>query len=570
MKRLLKIILITLILALPLLLHPLIVVAPKQNMEIYAGVVPHHLLALDTISKFFESLKIDEPETVIMLSVDHFHQCSSEGVDFITADSTSFRELQIGTELIHSLEDNFSILKDDSKLSLDHGICDILPFLKVNFPSIRFAPFIVSQSLSLEKAREFTEIIHKASNDETFVVASVDFSHYLPEEIAKLHDEKSKRVLLNFEEEGFSNLEVDSPQSLYIARYFAKLRGADSFTVISEGNSNNYLAEKQPQVTSYFSVLFGKELKETIPVELSKTFIFTGDIMLDRNVNNLMKEFGYDYPFEGISTALSGVDCVEGNLEGPILYNKRSYITNSLNFSFDLETASSLSNAHFNILSLANNHSDNSGAKGLTETRQILKENLIIPLGDPADYSDNFSYKVDDTIFISFNFTYSVEQRAFTTVRDLREKHKDSFIIIFVHWGDEYFEKSSSTQKEIAHKFSDAGADLIIGTHPHVVQEIELYHSDERRKDSIIFYSLGNFIFDQYFSKETQEGLAVGLIQRKDNLQFVLIPVDLTNSQPKLMSEKEKTLFLKDLAKKSSEDIREQIEKGTIKLETAP
>jgi len=566
MRKLLKIILIVLILALPLLLHPLIAVAPKQNIEIYAGVVPHHLLASDTISRLFESLKMDEPETVIMLSVDHFHQCSSEGIDFITADSTSFRELQIETELIHSIEDNFSILKDNSKLSLDHGICDILPFLKVNFPNIRFAPFIISQNLSLEKAKEFTEKVNKFSNGKTIIVASVDFSHYLPEEVAKLHDEKSKRVLLNFEEKEFSNIEVDSPQALYIARYFSKLRGADSFTVISEGNSNNYLVEKQPQVTSYFSVLFGKELKETIPVESSKTFIFTGDIMLDRNVNKLMEEFSYDYPFEEISRALSGVDYITGNLEGPILYNKRPYIANSLNFSFGLETASSLANVHFNILSLANNHSDNSGAKGLTETRQILERNSIKPLGDPADYSDNFSYKVDDTIFISFNFTYSIDQRAFATVRDLRETHKDSFIIILVHWGDEYFEKSSSTQREIAHKFSDAGANIVIGSHPHVVQEIELYHSDERRKDSVIFYSLGNFIFDQYFSKETQQGLAVGLIQGKDNLQFVLIPVDLTNSQPKLMSEKEKTLFLQDLAKRSSEDISEQINTGLITL----
>jgi len=76
---------------------------------------------------------MDEPKTVIMLSVDHFHQCNSEGVDFITTDSTSFKNLQTETELIHSLEKSFLILKDDSRLSLDHGICDILPFLKSKF-----------------------------------------------------------------------------------------------------------------------------------------------------------------------------------------------------------------------------------------------------------------------------------------------------------------------------------------------------------------------------------------------------------------------------------------------------
>ena len=566
MSRLLKIILIVVILALPLLLHPLLVVAPKQNIEIYAGVVPHHLLASNIISKFFESLKMDVPETLIMLSVDHFHQCNSEGVGFITTNSTSFKDLQIEIELIQSLESKFLILKDDSKLSLDHGILDILPFLKVNFPDIRFAPFIVSQSLSLEKAREFTEKIHELSSDKTIVVASVDFSHYLPEEIAKLHDEKSERVLLNFEEEGFSNIEVDSPQVLYIARYFSKLKGADSFTVIGEGNSNDYLEEKQPQTTSYFSVLFGKELKETIPTESSKTFIFTGDIMLDRNVDKLIEEFGYDYPFEGISRILSGMDYVAGNLEGPILYNKRPYVTNSLNFSFNQETAKSLSSAHFNILSLANNHSDNSGAKGLSETRQILKQNSIIPVGDPSYCNDEFIYKENDLLILSFNFTYSFNREAINTVQQTRDKYEDSFIVVLLHWGEEYIETSSPSQKKLAHQLIDAGADLIIGTHPHVVQEIELYHSEMRDKDSIIFYSLGNFIFDQYFSKETQEGLAVGLVQSRENLKFVLIPIDLTNSQPKLMNEKEKANFLQNLAKRSSEEIKEQIKIGMISL----
>jgi len=69
--------------------------------------------------------------------------------------------------------------------------------------------------------------------------------------------------------------------------------------------------------------------------------------------------------------------------------------------------------------------------------------------------------------------------------------------------------------KTLLIKLIDSGADLIIGSHPHVVQEIELYHSEERNKDALIFYSLGNFIMDQYFSKETQESLIVGLVKMK-------------------------------------------------------
>jgi len=152
-------------------------------------------------------------------------------------------------------------------------------------------------------------------------------------------------------------------------------------------------------------------------------------------------------------------------------------------------------------------------------------------------------YKDNDLVILSFNFTYSFNPEAVNTVQQTRDKYKDSFIVVLVHWGEEYIETSSSYQRKIAYQLVDAGSDIIIGTHPHVVQEIELYHSDMQNKDSLIFYSVGNFIFDQYFSKETQEGLAVGLIQSKENLKFVLIPIDLTNSQPKLMSEKRKDSF---------------------------
>lgn len=568
MKKQFIVIFITLVILLSLVIFPLTVFAPKQNIEIYAGVVPHHLLASDIILKFFNSLRMDESDVMVLISPDHFHQCNLKGVDFITTDSENFKDFQIERTLIQGIANNFSVLANSTLLSLDHGVVDILPFLKLNFPHVKLVPVIVSQSLNLEKAKKFTETLFTLSKAKTTVIASVDFSHNLKEEIANLHDERSIRVFLNFEEEGFSNIDVDSPQALFIARYFSKLNGADSFTLIGKGNSNNYLKEKQPQTTSYFSALLGKGLKEALTKNTTETFIFTGDIMLDRAVNNLMQEFGFDYPFEKIKKTLSSIDYVVGNLEGPILYNKKPYIKNSLNFSFDKKTALALASTHFNILSLANNHTDNSGAKGLTETREILKTHSITPIGDPLYSNDKFTYKVNNTIFLAFNFTYFFDNTSIKTVQKVRETYKDAFIIVFVHWGEEYTPISSSYVRTIAHQIIDAGGDVIIGSHPHVVQEVELYHSKERGKDSLIFYSLGNFVFDQYFSKETQTGLAVGLIKDKDYQEFILIPIDLTNSQPKLMDEKEKTLFLKELAKRSSAQIKNEIEKGVIKLPT--
>ena len=134
-------------------------------------------------------------------------------------------------------------------------------------------------------------------------------------------------------------------------------------------------------------------------------------------------------------------------------------------------------------------------------------------------------------------------------------------MIVFLHWGEEYQLISSSSQRKLAHSLIDAGADLIIGSHPHVVQEIEKY------KGKLIFYSLGNFIFDQYFSRETQKGLAVSLELYPSRIIYKLYPYTLFHSQPKLMNEKEREWFLNNLAEKSSADLRSQIKNGIIEIE---
>ncbi len=566
MKKLVKIVLIIAIIFTLLQILPKGAVAPEVNIKIFSGVVPHHLLAKKIINNFFISLAADPPETIILLSPDHFNQCKINSVELISASELQIDNINIDSEIIDIINNKFTVLKENSIVSFDHGISGLLPFIKTNLPNTKIVPILVSQNFGFDKAGQFAELISQLQSKNCCIVTSVDFSHYLPKSVADLHDERSTRVLINFESENFQNIEVDSPQALYIARYFAQLKEANSYTIVGKGNSQDFSEAELSETTSYFSAVFGNGLKESFKPLTQKTFIFTGDIMLDRNVEKLMKNYGYNYPFEKIKGTLRGVDFVVGNLEGPIVYDKIQYQYNSLNFSFDKKTANALSNAHFNILSLANNHTDNKGTKGLAETREILSKNQIKAIGGPVDFSDKFIYESDDIIFSAFNFTYFMNNDVYTTIKTLRENNKDAFIITFLHWGNEYEEKSSQTQQNIAHKLIDSGADLIIGSHPHVVQEIELYHSEVRNKDALIFYSLGNFIMDQYFSKETQESLMVGLINDRGNLKFVLMPAKLPDSQPQLMNQAEKNTFLLELANRSSKELKNQILSGVITL----
>jgi poly-gamma-glutamate synthesis protein (capsule biosynthesis protein) len=201
--------------------------------------------------------------------------------------------------------------------------------------------------------------------------------------------------------------------------------------------------------------------------------------------------------------------------------------------------------------------------KGLEETKTILSENQINYSGDPIECDADYLYQKDGIVFYSVNVTYpsncSNEEIA-DWIKETKFYNPESFFVVLVHWGTEYKTVNSEAQSGLAHDMIDAGADLIIGGHPHVVQNIEKYNG------KLIFYSLGNFIFDQYFSKETQEGLAVGMEIYPDKKIYNLYGIQNKSAQAQLMEEEKKKLFLESLAENSSEDLKESIKNGIIEI----
>jgi poly-gamma-glutamate synthesis protein (capsule biosynthesis protein) len=294
-----------------------------------------------------------------------------------------------------------------------------------------------------------------------------------------------------------------------------------------------------------------------------KTIIFVGDIMLDRAVERLMKKNSFLYPFEKISQFLKETDFVFGNLEGPIVKNPPNFSDDSLQFAFYPEAIEGLKFANFNLLSLANNHTLNMGKSGLKQTREFLKNENINFVGDPLKCSDEFLFQKDKITFLAFNKTFTSncpDEEVIETIKSVKKQNPENFLIVSIHWGNEYQIKSSAFQQKLARKIIDAGADLIIGHHPHVVQEIEIYNN------KLIFYSLGNFVFDQYFSEQTQQGLAVRLEINEKKLVFRLFSIQSKLSQPFLMEQKQAEKFLEKLSERSSYDLIEEIKKGVIEI----
>lgn len=264
--------------------------------------------------------------------------------------------------------------------------------------------------------------------------------------------------------------------------------------------------------------------------------MFVGDIMLDRSVWSKMSARGLDYPFRKLDNLFTGADLVVANLEGPVTDRGSHAVPGgSLLFKFEPETVASLVAAGFDLVSLANNHTHNQGAAGLVDTQENLRAGGLTPFGHPRQVSLEDVAQVEVNgwtfAFIGWNMievsdTYQAE--LMTLIEQL-----DSVVdrvVILPHWGNEY-KPQTSQQIATAHALIDAGVDLIIGAHPHTVQGVEIYNNRP------IFYSLGNFIFDQYWSDPTEQGLAVRVTISETATETELVPIDLRESQPRTATE---------------------------------
>ncbi|MFZ2205002.1 MAG: CapA family protein [Minisyncoccia bacterium] len=294
------------------------------------------------------------------------------------------------------------------------------------------------------------------------------------------------------------------------------------------------------------NVYYGKEIdadadwvkqKEGVPDEVQNfaTLMFTGDIMLDRGVkNSVMKNFdGYYSALFNNLGIFKKADIVFGNLEGPAS-DEGEDKHNLYSFRMDPSVIPALKGAGFSIVSVANNHVGDWGRVAYGDTLDLLKENEILYTGgginsqeaEQPTIIEKYGMKIGYLGFsdVGPNWMGAKENLAgllltnnprFDEIISNASKQVDYLVVSF-HFGDEYQTVHNDRQEYLAHKAIDDGAKIIIGTHPHVVQDTENY------KDGFIAYSLGNLIFDQYFSENTMQGMLLEIkLNKSGNMTIV-------------------------------------------------
>lgn len=239
----------------------------------------------------------------------------------------------------------------------------------------------------------------------------------------------------------------------------------------------------------------------------SLTIMIGGDLMLDRGIRLVGEKYGYNSLFATVTPLFEQADIVVANLEGPITSNKSKTVLSNgktnkeMLFTFNPKSVKALASSSIDVVSLANNHTDNFGISGLNETKKWLKSVGIKWFGDPGNASSTSLVVDKHEIKVAFVGYHAFRKGFERTLNEIRAlSNQGNFVIVMPHWGDEYATSSSAIIHTQAREFVSAGANAIIGAHPHVVMD-RVWMGDVP-----VIYSLGNLLFDQHFSPEVMKG----------------------------------------------------------------
>jgi poly-gamma-glutamate capsule biosynthesis protein CapA/YwtB (metallophosphatase superfamily) len=293
------------------------------------------------------------------------------------------------------------------------------------------------------------------------------------------------------------------------------------------------------KLTTAFCTLIAAIIYLTSPVQADEIVInAVGDVMLAGRWAATIRKAGYESPFSAVAAELRSGDITIANLESPIARGGSEYTEKKFRFRAEPEIAAALKRSGINLVTLANNHSMDFGGEALAETLMHLENAGIAWIGagvnlDEARKMALYTIKGKKIAFLGYSLTQPVEffasrYRPGTTpgfekifVEDIgRARQQADFVIVSFHWGTEGKKGVQSYQQVAAHKAIDAGADVIIGHHPHILRGIERY------KTGIVFYSLGNFTFASK-SRSADASVVIRLRLNDDKREAELLPLDI-------------------------------------------
>lgn len=301
------------------------------------------------------------------------------------------------------------------------------------------------------------------------------------------------------------------------------------------------------------------------------TIIFGGDILLDLLPGERILEHGPAYPLEGIGEVRDLAQLGFANLESPVATGGEAIPGKAYTFRAHPETLAALRAGGIDVVSLANNHALDFGAAALTETMERLDGSGVKYAGAGRDAAAAYKPAILEVNgvkvgFLAFTDTFAVPPRhhglwaagegkpgvALLTDQDavvsaIEAAHPAAdILVVSFHWGYEYLPHPAREQRALAHAAVEAGADIVVGHHPHVPQGVEVY------RDRLIAYSLGNLVFHPYDERARQSMVLLATVSPGRALSARLYPVWADDGRAVLQDDDRGRQFLTALAHASS------------------
>ncbi len=284
-----------------------------------------------------------------------------------------------------------------------------------------------------------------------------------------------------------------------------------------------------------------------------------GDVMLGRSVGARLEAEGAEVAFAGVRDILAGADIAVANLESAVGVTGAP-APKAYTFRAPPVAVEALALAGIDLVSLANNHSLDYGPESLAETRALLAEaGILSPGAGPNRAAAHAPATVEReglTIAFLAYVTVPVERGGYdpgtwdasddtpgvawldipTMAEEIAAARRDAdLVVVLLHFGLEWEPEPSDAQREQARAAIDAGATLVIGSHPHVLQPLEAYG------DGLIAYSLGNFVFDGFWDPANDSAILLVELTAEGIASFELVPVTIVDGIPRLADAAEST-----------------------------
>ncbi|MFJ7753547.1 CapA family protein [Peribacillus muralis] len=321
-----------------------------------------------------------------------------------------------------------------------------------------------------------------------------------------------------------------------------------------------------------------EEVKTVPPKSVQpSTMTMVGDVMMGRYVEEVTEKHGYDYLFRYMKPYFADSDYVSGNYEHPALKDDASSYKEAdtaIRLNSNKSGVKAVKDAGFSVMTLANNHMMDFEEQGLLDTIDEFKRTDMNYVGagkNTAEAKASIDYTdVNGVRVATLGFTDVYGKDAVPTdtqagilnsnpdllfemigkAKDAKQGNAD-LVVVNMHWGQEYSTSATLRQKDLAKAVIDAGADIIIGHHPHVLQSFDVY------KDGIIFYSLGNFIFDQGWTRTKDSAMVQYHLEEDGKASIDVVPLQIEEATPRPATSKaDQSRVYRQLTKETGKDVQ--------------